>query len=1192
MQGFKSFPDKTRINVSPGMTVVVGPNGSGKSNISDAIRWVLGELSSKNMRGNKMEDVIFGGCDSRRPMGFAEVSLTFDNTKGEISLNLPYDEVCVTRKYYRTGYSDYMINRKSVRLKDITDLFMNTGLGKSGYSIIGQGRIAEIISKKSEERRGIFEEAAGISRYRVKKTDAERKLAEVEINLSTAEILKNNLESQLGPLEKQSIKAKKYTALRDEKMKLDIAVWLWEIDNVKSKAEELTRKYEIAQHEYDIADDEVRSLEAKNERISQLIRENNEKTDKYRLLARQYEEEKNTHKNLFSVMENEIAHIDENVKRLSNELSEIRRDGTDYINITDTLKEKLDEAQKAIDELRMKFTKKEAELAKIREDISLLDESIERSGEYMEDLSEKIVNAKLELSTLKASSGGNNDKSDSIKAAIEEERENLESCLKNEKSIGETLNDYKKKQEKLSSDISALEEKRLTAEKKLRASEDKKRQSLINVSALEARWENLKRMDEHFDGLAASVRLVMDWSRRGLLDGICGPVSSLISTMPEYSTALETALGASLQNIVCINDTYAKKAIGKLKAEKGGIVTFYPLNTLRSSKLNVDIDKLKKCEGFIDIAGNLIECDGKYRHVIDFLLGRTVICTDIEAAGKIGKIFDYRFKIVTLDGQTVNAGGSFTGGSHKQSSGILTRRAEIASLEAKAMEIKKEIADLEKAITDLAKEEDDILGDISLLQSDLDITDGLKRNAEFEARINGEKLRECKKELARLINELDGLGKLSELTQKKISDTEALILSLENDLAKAKKENGELKEQRSNGEKTRAEIIDEKNALDSKLGISVSSLEYTKRELEAASKRALSLASNEQKNITELDALSARRISLKESMEEEKSKASHLEKEIKSLDAEVSVLKTTALEYELSSAKLKGAIKDKTTHRENCFKVLTRAKEQAEFVNTEQDKYLSLLWDEYDLTYAAAEQFPHDKLTPETKTSAVTAQNRLKRQMKELGDVNLASIEEYATKKLEYEELEKQYSDLVKSKTDYSDIVRNMERQMKSMFTQTFNKINENFTVVFSELFGGGRGELSLTDPTNVLESGIEISVAPPGKIIKSLSLLSGGEQVFVAIALFFAILRVTPAPFCLLDEIEAALDEVNVKRFANYAKKFSDKTQFIIISHRRGTMELADTLYGVTMQQRGVSNVLSIEVNEIEEKLGLKDIK
>lgn len=1192
MQGFKSFPDKTRINVSPGMTVVVGPNGSGKSNISDAIRWVLGELSSKNMRGSKMEDVIFGGCDSRRPMGFAEVSLIFDNTKGEIPLNVPYDEVCVTRKFYRTGFSEYLINNKKVKLRDITDLFLNTGLGKSGYSIIGQGRISEIISKKSEDRRGIFEEAAGIARYRAQKTAAEKDLALVQENLEKIEIQRNALEGQLAPLEKQSEKAKKYIDLRKEKQKIDIAVWLWEIDSVKSKADDLLQKYEIAQHEYDIAEDEVNSLETRSERLSELIRQNNEKIDSNRNAVRSYADEKHNHQNLVTLMENEIVHIDENIARLTKELSEIRQNGTKSNEITEALNKKRLEAESALEKLKEKISQEEKRLFDIRSAIESNDKNIEDYSALIETKSNELVNTKLELSTLKASKGGNDDKNQDIKSEITAEREKLKENSDKEKEISQTLSTHRSQVDQIIKDISTLEKQRDDINNQRTAIDDRKRATVVEASSVEGQANNLRRMEEHFDGLAIGVKLVMEWSKKGILEGIYGPVSTLMSIDPKYSTAFESALGSSLQNIVCHSDNSAKKAIAKLKAERGGVVTFYPLNTVRPLKLNVDQEKLKKCQGYIDVANNLVSCDTKYKPVIDFLLSRTVVCTDIDSAAIIGKTFDYKFKIVTLDGQLVNSGGSFTGGSRKQSSGILTRRAEIASLTQRAEELKKEVEHLDGKYHALGNDITKLNNDISLLESDLEIARGLVRNAEFESRIISDRGKDIRAQLSKLVSELDELAKTQDLSNQKILDLEALISRTEAELSELRLNLSNEKLLRGKNDQSRSLIIDEKNALDSKFNAISSSLEYTIREIDAANERALSLGITEKEDVSALEEQKAKRISVLQTVQNEKDRSVQLEDLIKKLDAETAALRKDSLTYDSDYAKIKGSIKEKNTHKENCFKVLTRAKEQAEFINNEQDKYLNLLWDEYDLTYAAAEEIPHEKITPENKPGFIAKQNRLKRQMKELGDVNVHAVSEYSRVKEEFEKIDKGYTDLIAAKEKHSGIVRDVEKNMKTMFIETFNKVNENFTVVFSELFGGGRGVLSLTDPENVLESGIEISVAPPGKIIKSLSLLSGGEQVFVAIALFFAILRVSPAPFCLLDEIEAALDEVNVKRFATYAKKFSDKTQFIIISHRRGTMELADTLYGVAMQQRGISTVLSIEVNEVEEKLGLKDIK
>ncbi len=1192
IQGFKSFPDKKRLVVSPGMTVIVGPNGSGKSNISDAIRWVLGEMSSKNMRGSKMEDVIFGGCDTRRPMGFAEVSIAFDNTVGEMRIPLPYDEVCVTRKYYRSGGSEYMINRNPVRLKDINDLFMNTGLGKSGYSIIGQGRIAEIISKKSEDRRGIFEEAAGISRYRAKKNEAERKLAEVEINLSQAEILRNELSSQLGPLEKQSEKAKKFVALREEKKKADIAVWLYEIANVNAKTSELNDKCEITRHEYEMAVDSLNNLQSRQDILLENSRNSARDIEENTRKIRELTDKKHTEEENLAVMHAEIVHTDENIKRLRDELDDIRRSGGKAADETAALSNILKDAEDKVEKLRAQFAQCELELSSIRLEIAENDSLIEEKEAQIQEISGRIVDKRLDLTSMKTSAGGNDERREQLENELISEKEKYQSSKESENDILKTISAYEKACRAADGEISQEKGKLSKLSERLKNLTDRKNNTQIEFTSLSRHCETLKRMEEHFDGFANGVKLVMEWSNQGSLDGIIGPVSGILSLDSRYALAIEASLGASLQNIVCENERAAKKAIGMLKENRGGVVTFYPLNTMRPSRPSIDENKLARCHGYIGFANRLVTCDKKYSNVVDYLLCRTVICETLDDATEIGKAFDYSFRIVTLDGQTVNAGGSLTGGSRKSGGGILTRRAEIEKLSSSISEKQHELEDIESESMKTGRNIDELTNIISELESKREITNALLSSALTQKAISEGKNSDLKESISRLENEIRTLNDRENENERLIEKTEKEVSALEQELEDKKNLFSELKKTRGENEILRGQIIDRKNSIDSKIGSALASLEYTKKEIANSSEKALSLAEQEKKNSSAIELLILKKEEYRSRISEASQCCKRLEGEIKALDDRSAELRLVADSFEKDSAILFGQIKDKTVTRDNLYKILTRLEEQARAAEFDNEKYLTFLSDEYDMTYAEALEFPHEELNENTKQSAVNAQNKFKRQIRELGDVNVGAIDEYAEKKARFETLDKQYTDLIAAKEDYSSIAKDMEGRMKSLFVDTFGKINENFGVVFTELFGGGKGVLSLTDPDNVLESGIEINVAPPGKIIKSLSLLSGGEQVFVAIALFFAILRVSPAPFCLLDEIEAALDEVNVSRFANYAKKYSGMTQFIIITHRRGTMEAADTLYGVVMQQRGITNLLSIEVNEVESKLGLKDLK
>ena len=1189
LQGFKSFPDRTRIAFDTGMTVVIGPNGSGKSNIADAIRWVLGELSSKNIRGNKMEDVIFGGTDTRRPMGYAEVSLTFDNTSGEIPLPVEYGEVTVTRKYYRSGDSEYMINGKSVRLRDITEMFMNTGLGKSGYSIIGQGRIAEIISKKSEDRRGIFEEAAGISKFRQRKSESERKLEKTEDNLSRITDILSELEGRVGPLEKYAEKAKKYIELFSEKKSVDVALWLYEIDSILTRSEKLRRDYEIAKHELEMAEDTLSGLDRQLDILYTRSHENMEKSETSRKEISALTEQRHAAGAEALLLERDIEHAIAEEKRLTIEQQKKSTDGQASADSILRLQKEIESKKAEIDKSAAALEKAQKALENLREDISL-------AAEHRTDLlgqTEAGKNAlqalKLELSGLEGTKLGEATRKEDLEEQIGEVTGRIAATGKNILSAEKTLSDYTARKDAIAKTIAGCEKDITSLEADISEKERLARDTEVRVNTIAENVRLLRRMEEHFEGYAGSVKQVMSKAAEGRLKGICGPVSKLISVGERYATAIEIALGGALQNIVVENEDAAKSAIEELKRSGSGRATFYPLSTVQPQPLGIDYRKLESMPGFVGVASGLVTSDKKYLSVIEYLLGRTVICESIEDCAAISKKFGYRFKSVSLDGQVVNQGGSFTGGSVRKEGGMLSRGAQILrlgeeeqKLNGKKQSLLSEISALKNKVSELKASRESEAATLRLL-------DTLYSAEETRYTLLKSKLAEDNALLSTAKDSLTALRDQMAGYDSRRAKLESDIAEKERELLRLQKEAKHAEEGIHRLEEARTASIDRKNALLLEKNILEKDLLSLERDLERTTADALNFKSEADRCAEELVHLSVRKTAAEQKKKEKEALSSNLLEQIKKIEETDSELKKEIEDFEKQSESIRVRQREQSKHREKLLQEYTRLEAANEAIKTEQDRYTARLWEEYELTYAASKELDYPEVTEATRGEAVLRSNRLKHKIKDLGSVNVGAIDEYTEVKERYDTLRTQYDDLVTAKAELLTVISGLENDMKNRFSEVFSAINENFRAVFAELFGGGTAELSLSDPQNTLESGIEINVAPPGKIIKSLSLLSGGEQVFVAIALFFAILRVTPAPFCLLDEIEAALDEVNVARFAGYVKNYSDKTQFIIISHRRGTMEEADTMYGVTMSERGISKVLPLHLQEAEAKTGLK---
>ncbi|MBQ8404981.1 MAG: chromosome segregation protein SMC [Clostridia bacterium] len=1197
LQGFKSFPDKTVINFNRGITVVVGPNGSGKSNISDAMRWVLGEMSSKSIRGSKMEDVIFAGSQKRSPMGYAEVSVVFDNSEeaGKNEELAEYDEIVVTRRYYRVGESEYFINRKNARLKDIVELFLNTGLGKNGYSIIGQGKIAEIISQKSEERRSVFEEVAGIAKYRYQKNEAEKKLAGTDENLTRLSDIVSELEGRIAPLERDAEKAKKYLEIYEQKKAADISLSVYDIENAGKSEKELAEKLTFSKHELDTSDETLAEMDEADERLFEKIQVN--KLNYERAVAKIAEVTNRLHeaKSGILVKENDLSHYKGVLESANGKLtaldSSINGANEEYrarlAEYTAAEKNK-NKVQKSLDGI-------EAELLEIASTMKGIDAEKAEIAKDIETLNAQTVEARVAFSVAKSQGEAGAQKCAELAENIAKYEEDIKILSARIAKAREKIDGYIAKEKGFTQDVAELDAKRAENDNESALLAEKKSKMFIDISQTKVKIQNLVNMEELFEGYSRAVKFVMNAHKTGRIltqsgekPVIYGPVSLLFEVDTQYSLAVETAMGGALQNIVTEDEASAKAAIAYLKRQNAGRATFCPITTVNGTELDADKMMLPAKKGFVSVASGLVRADAKFAGIIRNLLGRIIVADNLDNAAKLAKSLDFRYKIVTLDGQVVNAGGSFTGGSAQNGSGMLSRHAQIEKMQADVAALEKEMAGvtadmkkLEAASAELKKRKEGVLANLSVLRT-------MKEAESTQLQVLISTGKGMESTLADLVAERDTLEARGVKTADNIDA-----------IAKKEKEYGKQIEKLNMRAENLAVERDKLNARTEALRT-----EQSERSVELAREEKnlellLSVA-NTAKSKAEDYAL--RREELTESVREAKEsiKAANAEieaykKVISSTDGTVAGLErekaeTNALSLRLEKEQAENRAKQKelSHKRELIFREYTRLESAHKSMAEKKDKLLSFLWDEYELSYSAACELGYEKVTEENRTSVVSAQAKCRDRIKALGHVNVGAIEEYREVNERYTFLSSQINDLKKSKDELTKVIFSLEDQMRRDFAATIQLVNTHFGNVFAELFGGGHAEISLTDPENVLESGIEIKAAPPGKVIKSLSLLSGGEQSFIAIALYFAIMKVSPAPFCIMDEIEAALDEVNVDKFADYVKKYSEKTQFVIITHRRGTMEVADTLYGVTMHEKGISQVLSVDVSEIEKKTGV----
>lgn len=1174
IQGFKSFPDKTKVGFDNGITAVVGPNGSGKSNISDAIRWVLGETSSKQLRGGgKMEDVIFGGTQLRSAMGYASVNLIVDNTDRRIDVD--NDEVTIGRKYYRSGESEYSVNGQNVRLKDIYEMFLDTGLGKDGYSIIGQGRIAEIVGAKSGERREIFEEASGIAKFRYRKNESERRLQGAEENLVRLRDILNELTERVGPLKRDSEKAKVFLELSEKRKSHEITLWVDTIRKAKDTVRDQQRKIEIATSDYDSQTNEIEEIDKQTESVRDTIQNLIVDIERYNNEIRSLTEELSGSDAQIAVLQNDITH---NTETITQTLAEISTSEVGQGSISS----ELEQCKSIIEACNIKIAGFDAqidELSKLLDDITQKSAATgERRGVIatrLNVLTNQITSDKVRQASAISGIEAATTRLGAADAQKAEQATALTELTEQKNDTNTMLSKTLDTLTRLGNIKSGLVMKLESRQKQLEEANANEQSILRNIEAAGQKAAMLAELEKNMDGFQSSVKSVIKASRDHRLRGIVGPVSSIMTVKEGYEVAIETALGFALQNVVVENEAAAKAGMAFLRDEKAGRATFLPLDTMRGTFL----DK-SKLSGSAVCAADIVTYDKRFESVVANLLGRIIIVDEINEASRVAKANDYRNRVVTTDGQVINAGGSFTGGSVSRSAGLFSRKQEIEDLRNK-------VAQLTKTREVAAAKAQELKNEVSAINAELTAT-----NSE-EITAGGDKIR-CEVELGRINTALSQAVASNELL---IAECELLTKQIADNEQIAKDATKAMEDAQDEASKLESELTnitgDDDGFLSTRTRLQDELSDYKMQRLGAQKDISLQEAAIEtlltrkgeagtrreqlEENIKRLEA--ANEVN-KQKIEDVNAAVAATREEIAGREEQIkqSTQKRLSLEGEITGQTTR--VRQITDKREELSREVARLTERKAALELEYDQTIAKLWEEYELTFNDATQYCVEF---DTITELKRIVGELRSKIRALGNVNVSAIEEYAEVSERFEFMSKQVADVEKSKAELEKMIAGLCMEMTAMFSESFKQINEHFGRIFKELFGGGTAKLSLQDEMDILESGIDIEVAPPGKIIKNLSSLSGGEQALVAISIYFAILAVNPAPFCILDEIEAALDDVNVTRYAQYLRRITNQTQFIVITHRRGTMEEADVLYGVTMQEDGVSKLLRLDLNSVD---------
>ena len=1176
IQGFKSFPDKVKITFDAGVTGVVGPNGSGKSNLSDAVRWVLGETSSRQLRAaGKMEDVIFGGTRRRSAMGFASVRLTLDNTGH--TLDVDADEVTIGRKYYRSGDSEYTINGQVCRLRDVYELLLDTGIGRDGYSVIGQGRIAEIVAAKSSERREIFEEACGIAKYRYRKTEAERRLAAAGENLERLRDILGELESRVGPLERESAKAQKFLELSEQRKTLEVTLWTDSVHRARDTVRQQVRDYETAQADYERFDGEAKAAEQEAEEIRMQAQQLTIAVERLNGDIRSITEQISGSDSRIAVLENDILRNEESIASLRSEIEAGEQDGA--------------EADAALQRHRAVAAKMEAEGEKLAAEIDALNAELTKLADAsnasgarkdtlraeITDLTAKRTEAQVAQAAAEAAEETARQRLPALEQAVQEGTDQWETARQDLTDTIRYREMLTENEKQLANVRSGLELKLKNRKAALDEADTAEQRLGRELDAARQRLSVLRELEKNMDGYQNSVKAVMRAAGARRLRGIIGPVSAILKVEPGCEVAVETALGAALQNIVVENEAAAKAAIALLRSDNAGRATFLPLDTVQPGVFR------GRLSGTARLASSLVQADARYDNIVSNLLGRIIVVEDINEASRVARDNGFRSRVVTMDGQVINAGGSFTGGSVQRSAGLFTRKQEMEELRIRAAKLQKDcLAAQEK--TDQCKEQ------VDALQAELTATASEQitaANDRVRAEAEQKRLEAAAAQLETARNarrqEIDTLQAALADSRAKEEDAAKLQAELTAKIDRRTAEMSRIAE----GDDS---FLTRQNALAQDL--SAKRLEQVTRQkdaelaysqIAALEQRARDAAARRTSLEESVAALAARSDACRAEIADIRQTRADSQTTIAQKEAEIREATQKRLARQQAETETLARARTAADSREEMSREMARLAERKAAAESEYDQTVAKLWDEYQLSVSQAETLcvEFDSL-PALRAQVADLRGKIRA----LGSVNVSAIEEYKEVKARYDALVTQVTDVEESRNELSRMISKLSAQMREIFTDSFRAINENFGRVFAELFGGGEASLMLEDESDVLSSGIGIRVAPPGKVIKNLEALSGGEQALVAISIYFAILAVNPAPFCILDEIEAALDDANVVRFAQYLRRVSDKTQFIVITHRRGTMEAANVLYGVTMQEDGVSKLLKLDLEQVDATL------
>ena len=1176
LQGFKSFADKTVLEFMPGITAVIGPNGSGKSNISDSIRWVLGEQSMKSLRGNKSEDIIFAGTQNRKSLGFAEASIVIDNSDGKLPIE--FAEVVVTRRIFRNGDSGYFINKTPCRLKDVLELFMDTGIGKDGYSIIGQGKIDEILSNKSEDRRNIFEEAAGIVKYRARKTESEKKLEQTKLNLLRINDILSEIEANIEPLKKQSDKAKKFLELRDELKSIEIGLFLYNIDNYKEQLKKLAEDIDIILSEQKEEESRLSVIQNLKENLKLELEEVITKIEETQNLGFESEKKIEQINSEINVAETKITNNIQNRETYLKEIEELNKRNTEIKEEKDNRISKKDNLLANREKFAKELEEKEKTLNEISSKFSDEEKKIEEKKKQVEQNTEVKYENREKINTIEINNDNLSKRGKTVQNEITDTISKLDEKRMIKSELLKTFNEKEAKRNECEKRLNEIKTKKDEANTKILNYENKINDLSTELRVKDSKQKFLSEMEKEKEGYSRAVKaLLLECEKDSKLNkGVKGVLANIITVPTEYQIAIETVLGQTLQNIVTETEEDAKKLIEYLRKNNLGRASFLPIASVKGKK----VDRLIKnnLQGVIGIANDLVKADKEYEGIILNLLGRTVVVENMDTAIILARQNSYGFRIVTLKGDIINPSGAISGGSIAQkTSSIIGRTSQIKELEKEIEKLKQEIEKVSKEKEEYEESIEDLLEEITSIEQS-------SQEIQIEYATEKQRIESLEESILNLETRLESLKTESKQIEQTILENEKQKSTIKEKTMELEKEieaiSGEI-QAFAEKDKENQKYIDDLNFEITNLKISLSSFDESSNSMQEILER---IETELQANTSKIESKQEQSKQVLEENEKLKKTIENLKQSIEQIKQEVSLSSEIVEKLKQEKIEKNNSITKTETEIEEKYRIIEEIKNQANKlevkkskIDVELEQIINKMWEDYEITPNTAGEYKKPNDIAETTKNV----KNLREKIKELGSINIDSIEEYKQTKERYDYMCEQRLDLENSSNKLKKVIQDMTKIMKEQFEAQFKTINKNFGEVFKELFGGGKAELRLTDEEDILNCGIEIEVQPPGKKLQNMSLLSGGERAFTAIALLFAILKINPAPFCVLDEIEAALDDVNVYRFADYLKKFTQDTQFLVITHRKGTMEASDTVYGITMEESGISKLLSMKLEK-----------